>query len=99
MRSETEAAPIAPPRPGSESFEDFFAEYYERLLRALFLVTGNRHESEELAQEASLRVYERWDKLLEAGNPAGYAYRTALNLRRSRMRRLASAARRTFRRE
>lgn len=81
-----------------ESFEDFFAESYEPLLRALYLVTGDSDEAEELAQEACFRVYERWERLRGTANPGGYAYRAALNMRRSRLRRLATAARRTFRR-
>jgi RNA polymerase sigma factor (sigma-70 family) len=100
IRPQAEARPIEPSmRPPPASFEDFFAECYEPLLRALYLVTGDSHEAEELAQEACFRVYERWEQLQGTDNPAGYAYRAALNLRRSRLRRLATAARRTFRRE
>ncbi len=83
----------------SESFEDFFHECYEPLLRALYLVTGDSHEAEELAQESCFRVYERWERLRGTANPAGYAYRAALNLHRSRLRRLAVAARRTLRKD
>jgi RNA polymerase sigma factor (sigma-70 family) len=86
-------------RPPTGSFEEFFADRYEPLLRALYLVTGDIHEAEELAQEACFRVYERWERLRGTSNPAGYAYRVALNLRRSHLRRLATAARRTFRRD
>jgi RNA polymerase sigma-70 factor (ECF subfamily) len=86
-----------PTKRGSESFADFFAERYEPLLRALYLVTGDAHEAEELAQEACFRVYKRWERLRGTANPAGYAYRTALNMRRSRLRRAATAARRVFR--
>jgi RNA polymerase sigma factor (sigma-70 family) len=79
------------------TFEDFFGENYERLLRAMYLVTGNLHEAEELAQGACLRVYERWDEIGETANPMGYAYRVALNLHRSQLRRLAVAARHALR--
>ena len=100
MRSRAEASVIdASTRQPSESFEDFFHECHEPLLRALYLVTGDSHEAEELAQEACFRVYERWERLRGTAGPAGYAYRAALNLRRSRLRRLAVAARRTFRRD
>ncbi len=81
-----------------ETFEEFFANHYEPLLRSVYLVTGDRHEAEELAQEACFRVYERWGRLRGTANPAGYAYRVALNAHRSRLRRLATAARRTIRR-
>jgi RNA polymerase sigma-70 factor, ECF subfamily len=78
------------------SFEGFFEANYERLLRAVFLVTGNRGEAEDLAQEAFVRVYERWDRVRRTDNPAGYLYRTALNAHRSRLRRMAVAARKPF---
>jgi RNA polymerase sigma factor (sigma-70 family) len=99
MRSKTEASATDVQTGQSESFEDFFQGCYEPLLRALYLVTGDPHEAEELAQEACFRVYVRWERLAGTVNPAGYAYRVALNLRRSRLRRLAVAARRTLRRD
>src|ERR1700758_715411 len=40
-------------------FEAFFQAEYPRLLRALYLVTGNRHEAEELAQDTFVRALER----------------------------------------
>jgi RNA polymerase sigma factor (sigma-70 family) len=79
------------------SFEEFFRERYEPLLRALYLLTGDRHEAEELAQDACFRVYERWERLRGTANPAGYAYRAALNSYRSRLRRLATMMRRPLR--
>jgi RNA polymerase sigma-70 factor (ECF subfamily) len=74
-------------------FEDFFDEHYERLLRVLYLAGGDAHEAEDLAQDAFVRVYERWDRVQGMERPDGYLYRTALNLRRSRLRRLAVALR------
>ena len=76
------------------SFESFFEETYEPLLRALYLVARDRHEAEDLAQEAFVRVYERWNQVRGTANPAGYLYRTALNAHRSRVRRLVTAAKR-----
>jgi RNA polymerase sigma factor (sigma-70 family) len=37
-------------------------------------------------------VFERWDQVRLMDSPVGYLYRTALNLNRSRLRRLASHA-------
>jgi RNA polymerase sigma-70 factor, ECF subfamily len=82
---------------GAERFEEFFEATYEPVLRALYLVAGSRHEAEDAAQEAFVRMYERWDDLRQHPNPAGYAYRTALNAYRSRLRRLRVAARRMIR--
>jgi RNA polymerase sigma-70 factor (ECF subfamily) len=78
------------------SFEAFFEEHYERLLRAVYLVTGNRAEAEDLAQEAFVKLYERWDRVRGTANPGGYLYRTAINAHHSRLRRLAVAARKPF---
>jgi RNA polymerase sigma-70 factor (ECF subfamily) len=78
----------------ASGFESFFEAEYPRLARALYLMTGDRAEAEELAQEAMVRVYERWDRIRRMSSPTGYLYRTALNLNRSRLRRLAVRARR-----
>jgi RNA polymerase sigma factor (sigma-70 family) len=64
----------------------------------MYLISGDRHEAEDLAQEACLRVYERWEVIRTSANPAGYAYRIAANLHRSRLRRLRVAARHVLRR-
>jgi RNA polymerase sigma factor (sigma-70 family) len=78
----------------SGSFEDFFRAEHARLLRAMFLVTGNEGEAEELMQEAFLKVWERWNRVSGLEDPTGYLYRTAMNAFRSRYRRAARAARR-----
>jgi DNA-directed RNA polymerase specialized sigma24 family protein len=68
----------------AEAFEDFF-HAHQRLLRAMYLATGDRHEAEDLAQEAFVRIFERWERVRSLDDPAGYLYRTALNARRSRL--------------
>jgi RNA polymerase sigma factor (sigma-70 family) len=75
-------------------FGDFFAEQYRRLARACLLLTGSAAEAEDLAQEAMARVLERWDRVARMDDPEGYLYRTAMNLHRNAVRRLAVAARR-----
>jgi RNA polymerase sigma-70 factor (ECF subfamily) len=79
------------------TFEAFFQAEYPRLLRAMFLVTGDRHEAEEIAQDAFVRACERWDLVSRAANRPGYVYRMALNGYRSKLRRLARGARKTLR--
>jgi RNA polymerase sigma-70 factor, ECF subfamily len=81
----------------AQAFEDFFDAHYERLLRVLYLSTGNPHEAEDLAQDAFVRVYERWPRVGRLENPAGYLYRVALNAHRSRSRRMRVAARKALR--
>jgi RNA polymerase sigma-70 factor, ECF subfamily len=83
--------PTQAPPPGS--FEDFFRAEHARLFRALYLATGSAHESDEVAQEAFLKVWERWDRVRDMEDPRGYLYRVAMNVFRSRLRRAARAAR------
>ena len=78
------------------AFEEFFLAEHERLFQALYLLTGDVQEADDLAQEALLRAYERWDRVGSMDSPAGYVYRTALNLHRSRLRALVVRARRVF---
>ncbi len=86
-----------PPGAAAERFEEFFDRHHPRLLRALFLVTGNEQEAEELMQDAFLAVWERWDRVSAMDDPAGYLYRTAMNRFRSRWRRSVRAARESIR--
>ena len=75
------------------AFEAFFEAERARLLRALYLLTGNGEEAEEVLQESFIAVWERWDRVGAMEDPTGYLYRTALNRYRSRLRRVARAAR------
>jgi RNA polymerase sigma factor (sigma-70 family) len=76
------------------SFENFFGQHREELFQALWLLSRDSHEAEEIAQEAFVRLLERWDSLERIADPSAYLYRTAMNLWRSRLRRSASAAKR-----
>ena len=58
-------------------FEAYFQAEYPSLVRALYLLTGDQDEAEDLAQAAMARVYERWDRVRVMESPAGYVYRTS----------------------
>lgn len=79
-----------------QTFEDFFEAEHTRLLRAVFLMTADRSEAEDVIQETFLKVWERWDRVRGMDSPTGYLYRTALNAVRSRARRAARALHRTM---
>jgi RNA polymerase sigma-70 factor, ECF subfamily len=76
------------------AFEEFFATERTRLHRALFAITGSRAEAEDIAQDAFLRVWERWDRVGSLDDPAGYLHRTAMNVFRDRRRRLVLSLKR-----
>src|SRR3954447_6790872 len=86
---------ILPPAAASaQAFEEFVLAEHARLYGALCLITRDRHEAEDIQQEALLRVWERWDRVRTLDDPTGYLYRTALNLFRRRSRRAALALKR-----
>jgi RNA polymerase sigma-70 factor (ECF subfamily) len=92
-----EITPAERSGPAPLTFETFYLERHESLYRALWLVTRNQHEAEEIAQDAFLRIFERWDRVGGMDDPGGYLYRTAMNVWRSRGRRTAVAIRRAVR--
>jgi RNA polymerase sigma-70 factor, ECF subfamily len=77
-----------------ESFEDFVLQNHERLFGALCLLTNDRYEAEEIAQDAFVRILERWDRVRLVEDPTGYLFRTAMNVFRKRFRRASLAIRR-----
>jgi RNA polymerase sigma-70 factor, ECF subfamily len=78
------------------TFEDFFGTEHARLCGALCLVTGDRHEAEEIMQDAFLRLWERWEQVRGLDDPSAYLFRTAMNVFRNRYRRAALSVRRTL---
>jgi RNA polymerase sigma factor (sigma-70 family) len=89
LRSDTNA----PEPERSADFEAFFADQHGPLFRALVLLTRNRHEAEEVMQDAFLALWARWEHVAGGSDPVAYLYRTALNAWRSRRRRAAVAVR------
>jgi RNA polymerase sigma-70 factor (ECF subfamily) len=74
-------------------FDVFFEEEGERLFKALYFVTGNRQDAEELSQDAFLKLWERWGEIDRIDDPTAYLFRVALNGFRRRRRRAAMAVR------
>src|SRR5438132_12475512 len=89
--------PGVPPGPAGVDFDAFFLQHHLGLFRALWLVTRNRHEAEEVMQDAFVRVWSKWSRVGALPDPAGYLYRTAMNVFRSRLRRAKVAVRKAAR--
>lgn len=81
---------------GELGFEEFFRVENPALYRRLWLITGDRSEAEDIMQEAFLKLWERWERVGEIHDPAGYLYRTAMNIFRRRYRRGILAIRRSL---
>lgn len=93
------AADVSPDRARAtpQTFEELFQQERRRLYGALCLLTGNAQDADDLAQDAFLRIWQRWGRVGTIDDPAGYLYRTAMNAFRSRYRRTLLALRRPFR--
>lgn len=65
-------------------FSAFAARDGGQLLGFAFLLTGNRHDAEDLVQQALLRTAARWRVARQS--PAGYSRTVVLNLVRDRWR-------------
>ncbi len=70
-----------------DTFADFFAAGYPRLVRAVLPATRDLGVAEEVAQEAMTRVFARWGRVSQLDSPIGYAYVAAINVHRRRSRR------------
>lgn len=76
-----------------DSIEAFYAAVYPRLVGQLVLLTGNRAEAEEIAQDAVMKLLPRWARVSRYDDPEAWLRRTARNLATSRWRRTRVAAR------
>jgi len=88
------------PEPDAEGRDDrdgdlaaFCQREWPRLVGSLSLYCGDRDLAEELAQEALVRVCERWRTVRTLGSPSAWAHRVAFNLAKSSFRRRRVARR------
>jgi RNA polymerase sigma-70 factor (ECF subfamily) len=83
-------------------FDRAFVEHYERLVRALTVIAGDRETAEDAVQEAFVKAHLRWNKVGRYDDPVGWIRRVAINRlrddhrrrrsKRTALRRLASRA-------
>src|SRR5881227_2998346 len=71
----------------SAEFHDFFERHYAELSRLAFLLTGDVDAADDLAADAMLALWHRWDRLRSADHPAAYARGVVANMARNRTRR------------
>ena len=94
MQAEGDVIRLPAAEPAPPDFAAFFAEEHAGLFKALYFVTGNRSDAAELAQDAFLKLWERWDRIERIHDPRGYLFRAALNAFRMRTRAAVRATRR-----
>ncbi|MDK1473367.1 SigE family RNA polymerase sigma factor [Streptomyces sp. 549] len=67
-------------------FHEFFELHYRELARFARLLTGEADAADDLAAEALLALWHRWDRARRADRPVAYARGVVANLARSRVR-------------
>jgi RNA polymerase sigma-70 factor (sigma-E family) len=68
-------------------FAAYLAARQPSLLRTAYLLTGNRHDAEDLVQTAFAKLYLSWDKVRQQGSMDGYVRRILINEHNSLWRR------------
>lgn len=67
-------------------FDSFFHANFERVARSAAFVTRDAGTGQDLAQEAFTRLLERWSEMTSSDHARNFAYRVAMNLARSHLR-------------
>ncbi|MBY8880323.1 SigE family RNA polymerase sigma factor [Actinacidiphila acidipaludis] len=68
------------------AFHAFFERHYAELARLAHLLTGEADAADDLAADALVALWRRWDRVRDAENPVAYARGVVANLARSRIR-------------
>lgn len=73
----------------SASFEEVFDRHYERLVRSLTVVAGNRDDAADAVQDAFVKAHLRWRSVGRYDDPVGWVRHVAVNRLRDQHRRTA----------
>jgi RNA polymerase sigma-70 factor (ECF subfamily) len=80
----------------TDDFEEFYKASYRRVVALVAAIVGDRHQAEDIAQEAFSRALTRWHRVARYELPEAWVRRVALRLtidaaRRTRRVRIMSA--------
>jgi RNA polymerase sigma-70 factor, ECF subfamily len=62
------------------AFDAFFSESWARLQSHAYVLTGSKESAQDLTQEAFLRAWKRWDKVVVYENPEAWTRKVLHNL-------------------
>lgn len=60
-------------------FDQAFVDHFERLVRALTVIAGDREAAADAVQEAFVKAHLRWRKIGKYDDPVGWIRRVAIN--------------------
>lgn len=75
-----------------EPFSQFYRSEYSAVVAVVYAVSGSGTAAEDIAQEAFVRAHREWERVAAMESPGGWVRRVAMNLARSRWRRLRAEA-------
>lgn len=75
-----------------EPFALFFRAEYPAVVSLVFGLSGSRAAAEDIAQEAFLKAHREWSRVESMESPEGWVRRVAMNLAKSRWRRIRAEA-------
>jgi RNA polymerase sigma factor (sigma-70 family) len=83
----------ARPRDVAESFDRFYEREFPQMVNIAYAVSGSRMAAEDLAQEAMIVAYRRWNEVGSLERPGGWVRRVVLNRAASAYHRRRAEAR------
>lgn len=74
-------------------FHEFVTARWSRLVRTAYLLTGHRHDAEDLAQTTLVRVYQGWGRVRVSESPDAYVHKIMVRCHGHRFRKRRVAER------
>jgi RNA polymerase sigma-70 factor (ECF subfamily) len=68
-------------------FDELFGAHYDRLVRSLTVMCGDREQAADAVQEAFVKAHVRWRRISRYDDPIGWVRRVAINKLRDEHRR------------
>jgi RNA polymerase sigma-70 factor (ECF subfamily) len=75
----------------TDDFADFYEASYQRVVALAAAIVGDRHQAEDIAQEAFSRALTRWSRIARYDLPEASVRRVALRLTVDATRRMRRA--------
>lgn len=75
------------------SFRAFYDTNVDRIMAVAVALTADRAAAEDVTQEAFARAYREWERIRTYDHPGAWVRKVAVNLTRSRWRKLRTEAR------
>ncbi|RBM11691.1 SigE family RNA polymerase sigma factor [Streptomyces sp. PT12] len=70
----------------AETFHGFVRSRWAGLVRTAYLLTGDRHLAEDVAQTALAKAYRSWPHVMRSDNPDAYVRRILVSCHKDRFR-------------